>query len=239
MKNGTRLYINITNHCSVNCPFCCMYSGKEKKTFMSFDIFKSIIDSCKGEFELQLEGGEPTLHPQMYLFIEYAISTTRCSKIIILSNGFNPDATPYTIDTVNRFNDNIKRLISIVNAYSIDIEVKISINYHLLRVIPNAFSDYNKLIFATQYIPGFDIIFNVRARDEKEKEEFEVNLKKYGLFDRSNIYFFQSYGKLSASAKYDKPVIVQNINNWRLYACDGEGFEQDLIARSEHEKVLK
>lgn len=87
MKQGTRLYINLTNKCNTNCPFCCMYSGTDKRTFLTFDKFKTIIDSCDGSFELQLEGGEPLLHPNLYLFIEYAIATKRCMKIIILSNG--------------------------------------------------------------------------------------------------------------------------------------------------------
>ena len=44
MKKGTRLYINITNHCNTDCPFCCMYSGTKKNTYMDFDTFKTIID---------------------------------------------------------------------------------------------------------------------------------------------------------------------------------------------------
>ena len=47
MKKGTRLYINITNHCNTNCPFCCMYSGIKKNTYMGFETFKTIIDNCK------------------------------------------------------------------------------------------------------------------------------------------------------------------------------------------------
>lgn len=86
MKKGIRLYINLTNKCNTNCPFCCMYSGTDKDDFMTFDTFKSIIDNFDKEFELQLEGGEPLLHKQLYLFIEYAISTNRCKKIIILTN---------------------------------------------------------------------------------------------------------------------------------------------------------
>ena len=35
----TRLYVNITNHCNVSCPFCCMYSSPGKQTFMAYDKF--------------------------------------------------------------------------------------------------------------------------------------------------------------------------------------------------------
>ena len=37
----------------------------------------------------------------------------------------------------------------------------------------------------------------------------------------------------------DKPVIVQNIDDWFIYACDGKCFNKDLIARSNYEKELK
>ena len=73
MKTGTRLYINITNRCNTTCPFCCMYSGESKSTEMPFETYKQIIDENDGEFELQLEGGEPLLNRNIYLFIEYAI----------------------------------------------------------------------------------------------------------------------------------------------------------------------
>ena len=57
IKDGTRLYVNITNACDVTCPFCCMYSGNKNDSFMDFDTFKSIVDGCEGDIELQLEGG--------------------------------------------------------------------------------------------------------------------------------------------------------------------------------------
>ena len=72
MKEGTRLYINLTNKCNTACPFCCMYSDPSKNTFMTFDIFRSIIDDCKTDFELQLEGGEPLLHKDINEFIDIA-----------------------------------------------------------------------------------------------------------------------------------------------------------------------
>lgn len=221
MKEGTRLYINLTNKCNTNCPFCCMYSGTEKSTFMNFDTFKNIIDTCKENFELQLEGGEPLLNENIFLFIEYAISTKRCQKVIILSNGI----------LLEKY---LKRFVDISNWYNINFEFKISINYWLINQVDNFLYNLNKILFSVKYIPNINIIFNVRERFE---DDFETILKRYQLFDKSNIYKLQSYGKLSKS-KYDKPIIVQNIDNWKLFASDGTCFEQDLIARSEYERTL-
>ena len=47
-------------------------AAAERNKFMNFDTFKGIIDSDIEDFELQLEGGEPLLHNDLYLFMEYA-----------------------------------------------------------------------------------------------------------------------------------------------------------------------
>ena len=223
MKDGTRLYINLTNKCNTNCPFCCMYSGTNKNNFLSFESFKEIIDSCSGFFELQLEGGEPLLHKDIFLFIEYAIHTSRCKKIIILSNGFLLDKY-------------LKRFLDIKTWYNIPFEFKVSINYYLLQQNSDHLKTLSKIDFATKYIEDFNIIYNVRKR--LDDDFIDEELKKYGLFEKSNIFYLQSYGKLKNS-KYEKPVIVQNIKSWKVYASDGTCFEQDLIARSEYENTLR
>jgi len=201
-----------------------MYSGTEKKTFMGFNTFKGIIDNCNGEFELQLEGGEPFTHKAIYLFIEYAINTGRCKKVIILTNGL-------------KVWENMLRIIPLINWYKIDFEIKISINYFLLENTKVSIPNLAKFAFSTQFIRHLQIVFNVRKRigfDEEIKDELE----KYGLLEISNIYYFQAYGKLSKSEMYAGPSIVQNIDNWILFASDGTEFGQDLIARSEFERIL-
>lgn len=223
MKKGTRLYINITNHCNTNCPFCCMYSGTDKHTFMEFAVFQRILDGCPGSFELQMEGGEPILHSQFYLFLEYAIATGRCSKILILSNGLVLEK-------------HIGRIAQIAAYYKILVEFKISVNYWLLQQRENFLEMLDRLVFACSDLEYLHIVLNVRKRKTGD-EGMEELLTRYGLQQYSNIYYFQSYGRLRDSA-YDKPVIVQNIENWALFASDGTCFGQDVIARSEYEKGL-
>lgn len=226
LKEGTRLYINITNCCNIKCPFCCMYSGPDKNRFMDFDTFKNIIDINEGVFELQLEGGEPLLHKNIFLFMEYAISTNRCKKIIVLTNGF-------------LLNQMKNYFLNFANFHKIEMEFKISINYWLIQEWEKEhrekFIEYlSKLSFSFKYHPLIHIIFNVRKRNEDDWLDEEI--EHYNLEKQSHIFYFQSYGRLKDSEKYDKPVIVQNIDNWKLYASDGTCFEQDLIARSEYEK---
>ena len=190
---------------------------------MSFDTFKHIVDETEENFELQLEGGEPLLHKNLFLFLEYAVSTNRCTKIILLTNGI-------------LLEEHINRLIDFSSWNQILLEIKVSINYFLIEKNENHIKKMADLAFATKYIPSIDMIFNVRKRNEKD-EDIETELKHYGILEQSNVFYLQSYGKLKDSEEYEKPIIVQNIEDWSLYASDGKCFGQDLIARSEHEHI--
>ena len=219
-----RLYINITNNCNANCEFCCMWSDSSKKTFMDFNTFKRIIDEKCEEFELQLEGGEPLLHQDLYLFMEYARSTKRCKKIIILTNGF-------------LLRNHLGRLVSFHSYYNIPILIKMSFNYWLYNIDNKLLDKALDYYLSTEFIDGFDIILNVRLRHDDEWVRDLIN--KYKLDKISNIFYLQSYGKYEKEEEYDKPIIVENVDDWFIYACDGECFHKDLIARSEYERTLK
>lgn len=223
MKQGTRLYINITNHCNTDCPFCCMYSGTNKNTYMDFDTYKGIIDSCQGDFELQLEGGEPLTSHNIFLFMEYAASTGRCKKILILSNGI----------LMKKY---LKRIVDFAVWNRLLVELKLSINYWLIEKVPDFMETMNQIAFATEDIEYINVVFNVRKRKEGD-QMLESLIERYGLKDKSNIFFLQAYGRLKDSG-YELPVIVQNIENWRIYSSDGKCFGTDLLARSEWEKSL-
>lgn len=226
MKTGKRLYIDITNRCNTDCPFCCMYSGTGNKRDMDFETYKRIIDGCGREFELQLEGGEPLLHPDLYLFMEYARSTGRCRKMLILTNGILLD-------------EHIKSLVMFTNRYNIPIEIKVSINYWLIREHGGHLDRIRYALFSTEFIPGIAITCNVRLRNQGE-EELRSRITDDGLLSKySNIYYLQSYGRLSGDSAYEKPVIRQNIEEFELFASDGTSFGTDLIARSEHEKEVQ
>ena len=217
-----RLYINLTNRCNSDCPFCCMYSGKEKNTFIKFNVFKYIIDGKDDDFELQLEGGEPLLHPFVFLFMWYAYSTGRCKKIIILTNG-------------KLIEDYLEEVIRFMSRTRIPVEIKMSINYWLYKENPHIFKQARDLYCSTEFVDGISVIFNVRMR---HGDEWIIDLlKENKIYEESNVFYLQSYGKMMGT-EYEKPVIVKNIDDWFIYSCDGKCFSKDLIARSEYEKGL-
>ena len=222
ISGGTRLYINITNACNTDCPFCCMYSGTDKGRYMDFETYQTILDSCAGELEVQLEGGEPLLHRELFRFADYAASTGRCRKLIILTNGL-------------LLPDYMKRLTDFSASNNLPLELKISVNYWLMQTESSHLQHIRMMIQAAAAFPTVQIRLNVRKRKTGD-ECIETELERYGLLPYSNIYYLQSYGKLKGSPLYEGPVIVQNISSWGLFASDGTYFGQDLVARSEYEK---
>lgn len=222
-KATKRLYINVTDRCNTNCPFCCMYSGTDNKLDMSFDTYKNIVDNTGDQiFELQLEGGEPLIFGNLYLFIEYAISTKRCAKVIILTNGIELEK-------------NIRRLVELHQWYGVEFMLKVSVNYHLLNTVPNHLRTIADLVFATELLPKFNIELNTRKRHTDDWIDNEV--EAFGLADISRSFELQSYGRMTGS-NYEGVKIVQNIDSWEIYAVDGKCFGTDLVARSEYEKKL-
>lgn len=220
----TRYYFNLTNKCNTECEFCCMNSAKAKSTFLSFDSFKTVIDSCNNEFELQLEGGEPLLHPNLFLFLEYARYSNRCSKIIISTNGI----------LLDKF---INKLVDFASTYKIKMLIKHSINFHLEALNPNIYKRCRNFYTATEFIDNFDIRFNVRIQNDNDP--ILEKLKEFKIYDQSDIYQFQSYGRYLNNTNYSKPIIVQNIDEWFIFSSDGKCFDQDLVARSIYEGSLK
>jgi len=222
-KSTSRIYLSLTNKCNRECDFCAMYSSPSKNTFLSFDKYKNIIDQIDGYFELQLEGGEPFLSDDFYLFLEYARATKKCNKIIISTNGV-------------LLKYHLQRLTDFVKFSKIEILIKRSINDYLYKKNLNIFKECRDLYLATEFIDNFSITFNVRL---KHGDNEIINLlEKYKLFDFSDIYYLQNYGRMD-DEEYDKPFINKNINNFYLYSSDGICFYQDLIGRSEYEKTLK
>lgn len=191
---------------------------------MGFDTFKKIIDTYNDDFELQIEGGEPLLNKNLYLFIYYAVSTSRCKKIIISTNG-------------KLLKNHLQRLVDFAAYTHVEILIKMSINYYLYNEDPSIIKNARDLYLATEFIEGFNVRFNVRLRNNDEWLRNELVNGK--IIDYCNVYYLQSYGRLLNDNNYEKPKIFQNIDDWYIYSSDGQCFDKDLILRSEHEKSVK
>jgi len=221
---SVRLYINITNHCNIACPFCCMYSSPAKHTFMPYEKFAEILKAHK-DYELQLEGGEPMLHPNIGQFLQTAWKDPQCKKLILLTNGLN-------------LREDLQNIINLRGRNFTPTVIKISVNSFLMQQRPRFLFEIALAVQNTQFIPDFSVRLNVRKSYE-DKIDIEQELKKYNLLPlASNIFYFNRYGRLKQDKRYGDIVIKQNIDTWKVYASDGTCFDTDLIARSEYENEL-
>ena len=219
-----RLYVNLTNYCNMCCPFCCMYSSPRKHTFMTFDVYKKILNSAK-DYELQLEGGEPLLHPQFNDCFSYALKDNQCKKIIILTNGLN-------------IRKDIQNIVNIRGNNKKNVELKISVNSFLIKSKKRFLFEIALSAQNIQFIDGLCLKLNVR-KSYDDTLDLEEEISKYSLTDKiSNCFYFNRYGRLKDDTRYGGIVIKQNISDWKVYASDGKCFRRDLTARSEYENEL-
>jgi uncharacterized radical SAM superfamily Fe-S cluster-containing enzyme len=81
--------LEITNQCNLKCPVCYADSGKEE--YLSLESIDQILDffveSENGDAEiLQISGGEPTLHPNLFKIIDLAMKKN-IRFVMVNTNG--------------------------------------------------------------------------------------------------------------------------------------------------------
>ena len=89
--NGLRLPVfSITNDCNLNCPKCFTFNRPDLRYYKSVEetraIIKGIIDASGGVQLINLTGGEPTLHPDLFAIIE-ACKNANIGRITMNTNG--------------------------------------------------------------------------------------------------------------------------------------------------------
>lgn len=178
---------------------------------------------------VQLEGGEPTTHPQFYLFMEYISTLEKVEEVVIDTNAFMLDR-------------HIDKIVEIAVRNKKRITVKLSYNTYLKTVFSHKFvikfANYLKnIISACEFIPYVNFAINVRGYTDKELDTLKDELPQE-MIDISSFHLFNSYGR----AENDKSLPPLRINDvydeWRCYASDGECFGHNLEERAKHESKL-
>lgn len=112
-----KIYIEITNACNLNCPFC--IKNKRKINYMTLENYQYIINKIKPytkEIYLHILG-EPLMHPNIIDFIEYA--NNQDVLVNITTNG-------YLINNLKN-NINIHRLNISLHSYNENYELGLHI----------------------------------------------------------------------------------------------------------------
>ncbi|MEQ8763494.1 MAG: radical SAM protein [Planctomycetota bacterium] len=68
--------VEVTDHCNLSCPICYAASGPHRPGYRSLETIEAMLDAIvanEGEPDVvQISGGEPTLHPQLFEILEAA-----------------------------------------------------------------------------------------------------------------------------------------------------------------------
>ncbi len=130
-KQFKRIYVEITNKCSLSCSFCSKLN-RELKT-MTVDEFKHVIEEIKPftDYIYLHVKGEPLIHPELEKILE--IAAINDIKVNITTNGTN-----------------IKRMIELFSKQSCIRQVNISL--HALEAITKKDEYLDGIIEIIEYI---------------------------------------------------------------------------------------
>ena len=215
-----RVYVALTNHCNRACPWCSTCSSPAGGTFLAPDDLAGVLPA-EGSFEVQLEGGEPTVHPRFWDFVALLRGHPRCARLVVCTNGA----------VVPRGADRARAWVARLGA---PLTLKLSFNHHLLehdRGLPALARDLRDAARAL----GGDRVFvlNVRVRRGVAGDDAAVvaAARDAGLLDDANVFPLQRYGFAADREDWDEPALAGR--DFRLVNPDGLVFGPDLVARSE------
>ncbi len=215
-----RVYVAVTNRCNRRCPWCSTCSTPEGSTFLDLDAYRASFPA-EGQFQVQLEGGEPTLHPRFLELVRTARAEPRCDRVVVCSNGvLIPRAAP--------------ALHAWLAALGAPLTLKVSVNHHLLARDPGLMALCRALRDEAAALGGDRLlVVNVRLRRGVEDDDRAVRqaVEAAGLTPHANVFFLQAYGFAAAEAGWEPPRPVSD--RFTLVNPDGRVLGPDLVARSE------
>lgn len=214
-----RLYLALTNHCNRACPWCSTHSSPAGGTWLTVEQVRDLIPA-NGRFQLQLEGGEPTVHPAFWEFVAEARAHPRCDRLVLCTNGVRVPRRP-------------SALAAWVARLGAPLTIKLSVNHHLLDHDPGLLRMAAALRDALAAAGGErELVLNVRLRRGEADDDRAVRqaVADAGLDPLANTFFLQRYGLASAEEGWDPPSPI--FDTFTLVNPDGQTWGTDLIARS-------
>ncbi len=215
-----RVYVALTNHCNRACPWCSTYSSPAGNTWITWEQLAARLPA-EGNFDVQLEGGEPTLHPQFWNFVTRLRADPRCGKLILCTNGV----------VIPRSSDKLRAWLARLGT---PVSIKLSINHYLLQHDAKLLALAADMYQALTALGGErEVVYNVRLRRGYDDDDSAVTaaVMQAGLQSRANIFYLQRYGLASAEQSWEEPFLAGE--NFRMVNPDGRVFGTDLKERSE------
>jgi MoaA/NifB/PqqE/SkfB family radical SAM enzyme len=220
-----RVYAALTNHCNRACPWCSTCSSPAGGTFLALEAFGAAFPE-NGPFEVQLEGGEPTVHPRFWDFVAVARTHERCTRLVLCTNG--------VVLPRRR-----ARLVTWLERLGAPLTLKLSFNHHLLDHDPGLVDLAVACRTALRALGGDRLfVLNVRLRRGVEDDDRRVvdAVQQAGLSGDANLFHLQRYGFAENESGWDEPFLVGR--DFRFVNPDGRVLGPDLLARSAAMRVL-
>jgi hypothetical protein len=225
-----RVYATLTNHCNRECPWCSTCSSPAGSAWLGADPLFAKLPKT-GAFELQLEGGEPTLHPEFWEIVERARNHPRCTRVVLCTNGV----------VLPRRRE---RLLLWIARLGAPLTLKLSINHYLLDRDPGLVQlalDAREVLreLGGAGAGGALLVLNVRLRRGVEDDDRRVldAVRAAGLEADANVFYLQRYGFASGEREWELPFLVGT--NFSIINPDGVVFGPDLVARAEAMRMLR
>jgi hypothetical protein len=219
-----RVYVATSNHCNRACPWCSTCSSPQGETRLTIADYLASFPR-EGAFEVQLEGGEPTIHPAFFELVALARANPRCVRVVVVTNGV---VIPRTVAELGEW------LIRL----GAPLTIKLSINHHLLArdrdllELASILRDQLAVLGRER-----ELVLNVRLRPDAPGSDAWVlaAVEQAGLVELANVFHLQAYG-LASERDWERPFVVGT--DFTLVNPDGSTHGTDLIRRSEAMRVL-
>jgi organic radical activating enzyme len=215
-----RVYVATTNHCNRSCPWCSTCSSPSGSTWISVANYLASLPKT-GAFEVQLEGGEPTLHPEFFELVRLARAQPGCTRVVVVTNGV----------VLPRVRAPLREWLRELGT---PLTIKLSINHHLLardNDLLTLADDIHELM--RELGDDRELVLNVRLRPNVPDRDAWVTdaVREAGLLELANVFFLQAYGFASTRTAWDAPFLVGS--NVSRVTPVGRTHGPDLCARSE------
>lgn len=221
------LYIHLTSRCELACPSCYGACTPCGKGFIKFEEFKEAVRAYdEWPIEVSLEGGEPFLHPHLFLFMEYLAAMDNVKKIIICTNG------KQAIEKLPLLEQFVKRTHARV-------DLRIEVVSDILDGFPELMTICRE---ALDYVQGKEplcVSYNVRWKNDEDRDFLLNKLSEADIpLVLASFNGMLAYGRLEGS-DYPLPAIPSGPASWACIAWDGTDFHQDLASRARYEAQME
>ena len=221
------LYIHLTSRCGLACPSCYGACTPCGKGFIKFEEFKEAVRAYDNwPIEVSLEGGEPFMHPHLFLFMEYLAAMDNVKKIIVCTNGSNAM-------------ENLPLLDQFVQRTHARVDFRFEVLSDVISGYPDTMDVCRQDL---DYVQGKDLLtvsYNVRWKSDEDKEFLLAKFAEHDIpLVLASFEGLLAYGRLEGT-DYPVPVIPMEPATWACIAWDGTDFHQDLVARARYEAQLE